>query len=172
MQTQLQALCGLLCGRRFGREAGARASRSRWAPGLQRAGDIGLWSPALPLPFHGLGQDPSLQIPAVLAQDPWGFHLTPPRPSPASVLPAGPPGPKGFGLLPAVQSHWPLGAPGPKAHLPRAWAFRRSARTCLRVHTALPSLVPSVLPSFPTALPTARHHKRETHSLSQGRGAV
>lgn len=153
-------LCGLLCGRRFGREAGSQGQPLQVGIGPAEGWGYRLITPALPLPFHGLGQDPSLQIPAVLAQDPWGF-ISHPRPSPASVLtPAGP-------RLRALacfllSSHTGSPVPlDPRLTLPRAWAFRLSARTYQGPHGA-PSLVLRLCP-FPQRSPRPGITK-ETHS--------
>lgn len=112
-----------------------------------------------------LGKTPASRAQQCWLKTPGGFISPPLAPHlPLSSLLLGPP-PKGFGLLPAVQSHWPLSAPGPKAHLPRAWAFHLSARTCLRVHMAPPS-VPSDPPScpFPHSAPHGPASQRKTRS--------
>lgn len=127
-----------------------------------------LITPALPSLFHGLGQGPSPQSSAALAQDPRGLHLMPPHPSPAfSSPPAGAPT-KGFAPLPAAQSQRPLGAPGPKGlppqglGLPLVW--RDLPRGPARRLLLSP---PTPRPAFSsTALTTARHHKGTLAQLS------
>ena len=91
-------------------------------------------------------------------------------PSPLTCLcpaPAGPP-PKGFALLPAIQSIWPLGAPGSKAYPPpgpgpticlEGPASGSTRRLLLPAPTPCPAL-------SPTALPTAQHRKGKLARLS------
>ena len=123
-------------------------------------------SSALTVPWPWASPQP--QSPAVLAQAPQGLHLTPPCPSPAPVPPPAGPPPKGFALLPAIQSLWPLGAPGSKAHPPPG----PGPSICLEGPASgstrrllLPP--PTPRPAFPpTALPTAWHRKGKLARLS------
>lgn len=110
-----------------------------------------------------LGKTPASRSQQCWLKTPGGFISRPLAPHlPLSSLLLGPP-PKGFGLLPAVQSHWPLGAPGPKAHPPQGLGLPSVWKDLPQgPHGASFSGPPSC--PFPHSAPHGPASQRETHS--------